>query len=233
MFDKLRPNEVQESFEACLQACEAARQQKLQQLWDAWDERACQGWEQLANIELSDNDMKDVMNTWLHSPEKWMKPWNLAQLPFMKHQDQHQRKKSLFSTYQFQLIGNKDLVQLFIKLPICSAEQPAAVLRSFMANWEVRRQSNEHQAAIQQSQKKAAGQKRMSQQIWHAKGQLDKGQRLYRQVDNGELDFFELDEERQTLVEDYGAGRLWKRLADLLDRRFDELIARRAYSSLA
>ena len=83
MFDKLKPTEVQESFEACLQACEAARQQKLQQLWDAWDERACQGWEQLANIELSDNDMKDVMNTWLHSPEKWMNPWNLAQLPFM------------------------------------------------------------------------------------------------------------------------------------------------------
>ena len=52
------------------------QQQKLQQLWDAWDERACQGWEQLANIVLSDNDMKDVMNTWLHSPEKWMNPWN-------------------------------------------------------------------------------------------------------------------------------------------------------------
>ena len=32
MFDKLKPTEVQESFEACLEACEAVRQQKLQQL---------------------------------------------------------------------------------------------------------------------------------------------------------------------------------------------------------
>ena len=107
MFDKLKPTEAQESFEACLEACEAVRQQKLQQLWDAWDERACQGWEQLANIELSDNDMKDVMNTWLHSPEKLMKPWNLAQLPFMKHQDQHQRKKSLFNTISSSSLGTK------------------------------------------------------------------------------------------------------------------------------
>ena len=35
MFDKLKPTEVQESFEACLEASEAVRQQKLQQLWDA------------------------------------------------------------------------------------------------------------------------------------------------------------------------------------------------------
>ena len=171
--------------------------------------------------------MKIVMNDWRNCPEMWMHEDNLRLLPSKRRQEQHALKKSKFSTYLFELIGNKDLVDLFIRVPIASAEQPAAALRSFMAKWEEHRQSPAHQRAVQKSQQKGAGHKRISQQIWEAKRQLDQAERLSRQVEDATLDFFKLDKSSQALVEDFQTGALKKRLFDVLDARFEELLADR------
>ena len=69
---------------------------------------------------------------------------------------------------------------------------------------------------------------RMSQQIWEAKRQLDQGERLSRQVEDATLDFFQdLDESSQALVEGFQSGALKKRLANILDARFENLLADR------
>ena len=96
-----------------------------------------------------------------------------------------------------------------------------------MAKWEEHRQSPAHQRAVQKSQQKGAGHKRISQQIWEAKRQLDQAERLSRQVEDATLDFFKLDKSSQALVEDFQTGALKKRLFNVLDARFEELLADR------
>ena len=48
------------------------------------------------------------------------------------HQEAHQIRRSAFSAYVFQLIGNKALLHKCIKHPICSARQPAETIRQFI-----------------------------------------------------------------------------------------------------
>ena len=227
MFDRLKPTSVRDAVENCFHACSVVRQKHFCRLLQNSDDRASDGWRGLKGIEFTTDDMKIVMNDWRNCPEMWMHEDNLRLLGSKRRQEQHALKKSKFSTYLFELIGNKDLVDLFIRVPIASAEQPAAALRSFMAKWEEHRQSPAHQRAVQKSQQKGAGHKRISQQIWEAKRQLDQAERLSRQVEDATLDFFKLDKSSQALVEDFQTGALKKRLFNVLDARFEKLLADR------
>jgi uncharacterized protein YdaL len=51
-------------------------------------------------------------------------------------QDYHQACKKRFNTMLFQLFGNKALVKMFVRIPVCIAAQPAAVLKTFAQDWQ-------------------------------------------------------------------------------------------------
>jgi hypothetical protein len=73
------------------------------------------------------DDMREIMNTWRNSPETWSNSW--AAIKDLKtHQTKHQSLKTKFNTMLFQMIGNKALVELFVRFPLLSAEQPGTVL---------------------------------------------------------------------------------------------------------
>ena len=56
-------------------------------------------------------------------------------------QARHQKIKSAFSTMLFELFGNKSLTDACIRFPVCSAEQPAYVLKQFGEAWEAAKDS--------------------------------------------------------------------------------------------
>ena len=76
-----------------------------------------------------EDDMKEIMNAWRRQPETWM--WNetLQKLQNNTPQACHQKIKSAFSTMLFELFGNRRLTETCIRFPVCSAEQPAYILR--------------------------------------------------------------------------------------------------------
>ena len=82
-------------------------------------------------------DMKLIMNEWRRDPKTWMHEQSLQIVNDIENpQAYHQAVKSKFSTMLFELIGNKALVDLFIRFPICSVEQPASLLKNFVEAWQ-------------------------------------------------------------------------------------------------
>ena len=98
--------------------------------------------------------MKETMNSWRHQPETWMQKQSLQIVNEIETpQAYHQALKSKFSTMLFELFGNKALVELFIRFPICSVEQPALLLNNFVEAWEEFRNTPEASRAREISKK--------------------------------------------------------------------------------
>ena len=80
-----------------------------------------------------------------------MKNETLQKLENYTHQACHQKIKSAFSAMLFELFGNKSLTETCIRYPVCSAEQPAYILKEFGEAWEAAKNSMELQKAREQS----------------------------------------------------------------------------------
>ena len=77
-------------------------------------------------------------------PETWMHRQSLQEVNDIENrQAYHLAVKSKFSTMQFDLFGNKAFVELFIRFPICSVDQPGSLLKSFAKAWHSFRNSPE------------------------------------------------------------------------------------------
>ena len=74
---------------------------------------------------LTDDDMKQVFNTWQNNHEDWMDEATLRMLPDLTPKKRQAKIHQAFSAMQFQLLGNKHLIHYLIKYPLRSAEQPA------------------------------------------------------------------------------------------------------------
>ena len=82
-------------------------------------------------------DMAETMNAWRSQPQTWMDPQSLQTVNAIKRpQEYHQACKSKINTMLFQIIGNKALVELLVRFPICGAAQPASVLKRFAKEWQ-------------------------------------------------------------------------------------------------
>ena len=120
-------------------------------------------------LVFHDADMKVIMNAWRSQPDTWMRNETLQNLQDMTPQARHQKIKSAFSTMLFELFGNKRLTETCIRFPVCSAEQPANILKEFGEAWRAAENSMELQKARQQSERNPNI--RLSRQI-HALQQL-------------------------------------------------------------
>ena len=98
--------------------------------------------------------MKAALNAWRHEPETWMEPKSMQKLNATENQQAEQQAcKQRFNAMLFELFGNNTLVDLFIRFPICSAAQPAPILRGFAKAWCKYKDSLDHQKARGHSQK--------------------------------------------------------------------------------
>ena len=83
-------------------------------------------------LPFSSEDMKEVFNSWRAQPQEWMNAKNLEKRRGLKtKQEKHLFSKGRFNTMLFDIFGNKALVDTLIRIPICSAQRPATVLKAF------------------------------------------------------------------------------------------------------
>ena len=101
---------------------------------------------------------------------------HLNATPKLTPAKRHNKLHSAFSTMQFQLLGNKHLIHLLIKYLVCSAEQPAHDIQAFLDKWADWIQSEEYQRAVDDSTPCEKDHTRLSQKIWKARQELERGQ---------------------------------------------------------
>ena len=161
---------------------------------------------------LTDDDMKQVFNTWQNNHEDWMDEATLRKLPDLTPKKRQAKIHQAFSTMQFQLLGNKHLIHYLIKYPFCSAEQPADAIQAFLHEWAVHCQSEEYRHAVADSRPCKKNHKRLSQQIWEAKQKLERGKWVSEWVDQWWLNLYHLQPSERTLYRQYQLEELQQQL---------------------
>ena len=147
--------------EHLLSVTDTQRAKQIARLASRGDPRA----EALNALVFQREDMTETMNAWRGQPQTWMDPQSLQRVnAMMSQQEYHQACKSKFDTMLFQLFGNKALVELLVRFPICSAAQPASVLKSFAKDWQNIKDSPMACKAREDSQQKM--EPRLSKQIY-------------------------------------------------------------------
>jgi len=160
--------------------------------------------------------MNETMNSWRHQPETWMQKQSLQIVNEIgTPQAYHQALKSKFSTMLFELFGNKALVELFIRFPICSAEQPAWLLKDFVGAWENFRDTPEASRARESSPKNETGEARLSKQIYKSRQRQKRAQWVADWVADDWNNWYQLSQADQTLWIEHNDGTIGRQIADL------------------
>ena len=155
-----------------------------------------------------------------------MKEDNVRRLKDMKPQEARQKKRSVFSTYVFQVAGCKWLMHQLLRFPVVcdptqapssSAQRPAwnQLLREF----EEHKRSVEYRAAVEDSQRKGDDHVRLSQRMCKARFEHEMGKRISFRVRHEHLDWHSLTPDDQKLVEYYDYGWSAKTIQKLIDEK--------------
>jgi hypothetical protein len=200
--------------EHLLKVTQAQRSRQIERLAAKNDPRT----ESPDTLLFSSEDMQEVMSTWRKQPEIWMnavslKNWNALTTP----QAIHNFCKSRFSTMLFELFGNKSLVDTLIRVPICSAQPPATVLKAFAKAWDDFKDGQEIRRARENSERQVGP--RLSKQIYLLQKRIDRGRWIanwlaedwYNWWDNRQS----LDAADQNLLDEYYNGNMSLQKAEL------------------
>jgi len=172
-------------------------------------------------LVLGSEDMAEIMNAWRAELQTWMNPQSLEELAKKtRQQDIHKACHSKFNTMLFQLIGNKALVDLFVRYPMCSAEQPAAILRSFAEGWHRATTSPEAERAREISEPRSGRtEPRLSKQIYELKDRLKRGKWIADWIRSDWSNWDQLGEADQRLWTEYTNGGIQHQLTELREQR--------------
>jgi hypothetical protein len=179
----------------------------------------------MTTLKFTEDDMKEIMNTWRLDVGSWMQASTLAR--YNVSPKWHQIGKSAFSTFLQQLSGCKFLLRRLIASPLLAegagVAQPGAVenpqtLRELTQEWIAHKNSEEHNKAVQSSQPRR-DQEKLSKRLHQAQVWCKQGAKLCRQVKDSSVDWCELSENQQQMVEDYEARRSTKILDDLFKEK--------------
>ena len=151
---------------------------------------------------FSDDDMKEIMNSWRNSPSLWMDPKNIAALDRLQHSRKHDFVKKRFSTMKFQLLGNAALVDYIIRFNLCGAVQPTA-LCAFCHKWADYTNSDDHRKANKMSEARQLGYVRKGKQIWILKQAIVRGHWIAQWVDWSWSNRLSLSTSDQEIYDDY------------------------------
>ena len=108
------------------------------------------------DIEFSDNDMIEIMNSWRNTPTLWMKGDNLEMLNNLWGPQRHDYVKSRFGAMKFHLLGNEALVDYIVRYNLRGAVQPEA-LQAFCERWRLYTLTEQYQKAKNASEKQEPG----------------------------------------------------------------------------
>ena len=165
-------------------------------------------------LVFTSDDMKEIMNAWRKQPETWSD--SLATLNDMRTaQEHHLACKSKFNTMLFELYGSKSLVEIFIRFPICSVEQPASLLRSFAQSWQAFHNNSEADRARQNSQPNDSGNPRLSKQIYALQQRQERARWIARWIDEDWNNWYKLKEKDRLLWNEYSNGNITREIKKL------------------
>ena len=107
--------------------------------------------------------MQEIYKEWINDHASWMNAETLQDYEWWHNgcgkgdqQKAHSLRRSAFSAYLFQIIGNKHVLLWCIQHPICRGAQPAEEIRRFMTAWERERPRTDHEIAERRSSKRKA-----------------------------------------------------------------------------
>ena len=124
----------------------------------------------------------------------------------------HQKTKSSFSTMLFELFGNKSLTDTCIRFPVCSAEQPAYVLKHFGEAWEAAKDSMEVQKAREHSQPNM--EIRLSKQILALQKRAERAAWIAEWIAEDWNNWYQLSLNDQELWQEHHNGAIRRQIAE-------------------
>ena len=98
------------------------------------------------------------------------------------------------------------LTHKFIEMPLCSAEQPATIIRELIAEWVKFKKTPKYQQAVDMSAERQVKTQRLGSSIYHAQKAYSRGRAMAFQVFRDDLQFDTLDGMQQQLVEDFNTN---------------------------
>ena len=113
----------------------------------------------------------------------------------------------------FQIFGNKALVELLVRFPICSAAQPASVLTTFAKEWQNIRDSPMACKAREDSQQKM--EPRLSKQIYQLKKSIERAQSIAKWIKEDWNNWYQLSKADRSLWVDYDNGNIKRKMTEL------------------
>ena len=155
------------------------------------------------DILFTDDDMKEIMNSWRLNPEKWMHPDNLARLKDMSGNAPHDFLKSRFGAMKFQLLGNEALVDHLIRFNLCGAVQPAMV-ENFCTSWRAYTHTEQYLKAKTASMKQEPGHVRRAKRIWYLKQKISRATWIAEWIDERASRWYRLSASDQELYSTLG-----------------------------
>ena len=182
--------------------------------------------EMAADSVFGEPDMKEIHETWMKDYESWMNAAKLRayeeQLASQKRgaqQRAHQMRRSAFSAYLFQVLGNRHILLACIQHPICSAVQPVSPthraaqtvpssIAGFMKAWEKEKGSAEYQKRREISEKKTAERLKLKKAAHAARQNLARARKIARAIETGGRHLGGLWQWEKTLLEDLNSGKL-------------------------
>lgn len=179
-----------------LQVTNEQREEHIARLCDRNDPRI----QSREKLVFNDQDMQEIMNTWRNQPKTWSNSQNCI------NGQSHAGAKSCFSTMLFQLFGNKPLVDLLIRFPICCH---SSVLRSFTQQFLCDKNSAEASRAREISQPKQPGQFSRSEQIRTLEMQRSRCARIRRKPEA------EWSEDEKRLMVQFDSRETFERIKKL------------------
>ena len=183
------------------------RQLHINRLAARHDHRAQQG----DSLIFNDDDMTEVLNQWRKEPQTWMRSDTLQNLSKLRPQAAHQKTKGAFSTMLFELFGNKSLTETFIRFPICSAVQPASILKDFAKAWKACKDTDGYKRAREHSQPNQ--ETRLSLQIYSLKKRADRAASIA--ASKNWNNWWELSPSERALWEEHQSGSIQRQIAEL------------------
>ena len=142
-----------------------------------------------------------------------MKNETLQKLPNYTTQECHQKIKSALSTMLLSLFGNKSLTATFIRFPVCSAEQPAKILKEFSKAWEAAKNSRELKKEREQS--KPNPNIRLSKQILAHTQRADRAAWIRKKIAEDWNYWYQLSWEDQKLWQEHDDEDIRRQIAEL------------------
>ena len=141
---------------------------------------------------FSHEDMQAIHRAWEEDHESWMNGetirnynWWLEGTGKGDHQRAHQARRSAFSAFVFQIIGNKHMVLASIQHPICSAAQPADAMQRFMRAWEEEKSSDDYKKRMQISERLTKERRALKNAAHAARQALVRGGKIHAAILGG------------------------------------------------